>query len=180
MILVQFLCTGPFEAVQSSYDFSDFSVYFFCFISVLFYFCLVVSCCRTAVGVGQRALSLSAHTSGGHPPLLALRRVASPRHTLGVKLILLGRRCCADQVVFNHLRESLNPSLHTGGPRRGCSFRRRLRRWCRGHGYRSMEVTSYVYVVASEYVTAQLRRHEGALATPRGSGYGDMSSFGFS
>jgi hypothetical protein len=26
------------------------------------------SCCRTAVGVGQRALSLSAHTAGGPPP----------------------------------------------------------------------------------------------------------------
>ncbi len=45
---------------------------------------------------------------------------------------------------FNHPRESLNPSLHTGGPRRGRSFRRRLRRWCRWHGYRSVEMTSYV------------------------------------
>ncbi len=27
-----------------------------------------LSCCRTAVGVGQRALSLSAHTAGGPPP----------------------------------------------------------------------------------------------------------------
>ncbi len=27
-----------------------------------------ISCCRTAVGVGQRALSLSAHTAGGPPP----------------------------------------------------------------------------------------------------------------
>ncbi len=26
------------------------------------------SCCRTAVGVGQRALSLSAHMAGGPPP----------------------------------------------------------------------------------------------------------------
>ncbi len=30
----------------------------------------MVSCCRTAVGVGQRALSLSAHTVGGPPPSL--------------------------------------------------------------------------------------------------------------
>ncbi len=29
---------------------------------------IIVSCCRTAVGVGQRALSLSAHTVGGPPP----------------------------------------------------------------------------------------------------------------
>jgi hypothetical protein len=36
-----------------------------------------------------------------------------------------------------------------------------------------------LYVVASEYVTARLRRHEGASATPRGSGYGVTSSFGF-
>ncbi len=28
----------------------------------------MISCCRTAVGVGQRALSLSAHTVGGPPP----------------------------------------------------------------------------------------------------------------
>jgi hypothetical protein len=67
---------------------------------------------------------------------------------------------------FNHPRESLNPSLHTGGSRRGRSFRRRLRRWCRWHGSRSVEMTLYVYVVASEYPTARLRRHEEASATP--------------
>jgi hypothetical protein len=72
---------------------------------------------------------------------------------------------------FNHPRESLNPSLHTGGPRRGRSFRRRLRQWCWWHGYWSVEMTSYVYVVTSEYVTARPRRHEGASATPRGPGY---------
>ncbi len=81
---------------------------------------------------------------------------------------------------FNHPRESLNPTLHTGGPRHGHSFRRRLRRWCRWLGYRSVETTSYVYIVASEYPTARLCRHEGASAMPRGSGYGDTSSFGFS
>ncbi len=43
------------------------------------------SCCRTAVGVGQRALSLSPLIWRGDPPLLlAPGRVASPRHTLGV------------------------------------------------------------------------------------------------
>jgi hypothetical protein len=81
---------------------------------------------------------------------------------------------------FNHPRESLNPFLHTGGPRWGRSFRRRLRRWSRWHGSRSMEMTSYVYVVASEYATVRLRRHEGASAMPRGSGNGDTSSFSFS
>jgi hypothetical protein len=35
------------------------------------------------------------------------------------------------------------------------------------------------FVVASEYATVQHRRHEGASATPWGSGYGDTSSFGF-
>jgi hypothetical protein len=43
-----------------------------------------LSCCRTAVGVGQRALSLSPHTAGDPPPLLAPGRVASSRHFLGV------------------------------------------------------------------------------------------------
>jgi hypothetical protein len=81
---------------------------------------------------------------------------------------------------FNHLRESLISSLHTGGPRRGRSFRRRRRRWCWWQGSWSVEMTSYVYVVASEYVAARLRRNEGASATPRESGYGDTSSFGFS
>jgi hypothetical protein len=64
---------------------------------------------------------------------------------------------------FNHPRESLNPSLHTGGPCRGRSFRRRLRRWCWWHGLWSVEMTSYVYVVASEYVAARLRRHWGSI-----------------
>ncbi len=77
----------------------------------------------------------------------------------------------------NHLRESLNPSFHTGGLRRGRSFRCRLRRWRRWYGSRSVEMTSYV--VTSEYVTARPRRHEGVTATPRGFGYGDTSSFGF-
>jgi hypothetical protein len=40
------------------------------------------SCCRTAMGVGQRALS--AHIAGGPPPLLAPGRVTSPRHLIGV------------------------------------------------------------------------------------------------
>ncbi len=43
----------------------------------------MISCCRTAVGVGQRALSLSAHTAGD-PPLLAPGRVTSSCHILGV------------------------------------------------------------------------------------------------
>ncbi len=53
---------------------------------------------------------------------------------------------------FNHPRESLNPSLHTGGLCRGRSFRRRLRRWCRWHGSRGVEELT-LYVIASEYVT---------------------------
>ncbi len=104
------------------------------------------SCCRTAVGVGQRALSLSAHTAGGPPPPPGpgegdvttpySRRIAGT--TVGSLLRGTGG--------FNHPRESLNPSLHTGGPRRGRSFRRRLRQWCRWHGSRGVETTSYVNV----------------------------------
>jgi hypothetical protein len=82
------------------------TAYFFLFFFKPF---SVLSCCRTAVGVGQRALSLSAHTAGGPPPLLAPGRVTSPRHTLGVWLVLLWRRCCGERVVFNHPRKSLNP-----------------------------------------------------------------------
>ncbi len=66
-----------------------------------------------------------------------------------------------ERVVFNHLSESLNPFIHTGGPRRGRSFRRRLCQWHRWHGTWNVEMTSYVYVAASEYVTAPLRRHWG-------------------
>ncbi len=44
-----------------------------------------LSCCRTTVGVGQRALSLSAHMAGGPPPpFLAPGRVTSPRQPIGV------------------------------------------------------------------------------------------------
>jgi hypothetical protein len=53
-----------------------------------------------------RELSLSPLTRRGDPPpLLAPGRVASPRHTLGVELVLLGRRCCGDRVVFNESSE---------------------------------------------------------------------------
>jgi hypothetical protein len=137
-----------------------------------------ISCCRTAVGVGQRALSLSAHTAGGPPPPGPGEGGATSLYSWSiagttVTSLLQGAGG------FNHPRESLNPSLHTGGPRRGRSFCCRRRRWRQWHGSWSMEMMSYVYVVASEYVTARLRRHEGASATPRGPGYGDTSSFGF-
>jgi hypothetical protein len=131
-------------------------------------------CCRTAVGVGQRALFLSAHTAGDPPPSWE-GGVTTPFSwsiaDITVASVLRGT------AGFNHPRESLNPFLHTGGPRRRHSFRRRLRWW---HGSRSVEMASYVYVyvVASEYVTARLRRHEGTSATPRGIDYGDTSSFG--
>ncbi len=68
-----------------------------------------------------------------------------------------------EQVVFNHLSESLNPFIHTGGPRCGRSFRHHRRQWRQWHGSWSMEMTSYVYVVASEYVTAQLDDTEGDI-----------------
>jgi hypothetical protein len=136
-----------------------------------------LSCCRTAVGVGQRALSLSAHTAGRPPPPPGPGEggITTPYSwsIAGTTVVSLLRGTGG----FNHPRESFNPSLHTGGPRRRRSFRPCLRRWHRWHGSRSVEMTWYV--VASENVTARLRRHEGALATPRGFGYGDTSSFGF-
>jgi hypothetical protein len=138
------------------------------------------SCCRTAVGVGQRALFLSAHTAGGPPPPPGPGEggVTTPYSwsIAGTTVASLLRGTGG----FNHPRKSLNPSFHTGGPRRWRSFRRRLGRWRRWRGSQSVEMTSYVYVVASEYATARLRRHEEASATPRGSGYGDTSSFGLS
>ncbi len=131
------------------------------------------------MGVGQRALSLRPHGGGTPSPLLALGRVMSSRHLIGVWLVLLWRRCYVERVVFNHLSESLNPFIHTGGPRHGRSFRCLLRQWHWWHGSWSVEMTSYVYVVASEYVTARLRPTlRKASAMPRRSGYGDTSSFG--
>jgi hypothetical protein len=101
---------------------------------------------------GRPESSLSPLTWGGAPsPLLAPGRVTSSRQLFGVYPVLLGRRCYVERVVFNHLSESLNPFIR--------SFRRRLRRWCWWHGFWSVETTSYVYVIASEYVSARLRRH---------------------
>jgi hypothetical protein len=114
-----------------------------------------LSCCRTAVGVGQRALSLSAHTAGGPPPHSwpGEGGVSSPySRSIAYTTVTSLLRGTGG---FYHLRESLNPSLHTGGPRRGPSFRRRLRRW---HGSRSVEMTSYLYV-------APLIRHSAATPT---------------
>jgi hypothetical protein len=127
------------------------------------------------VGVGQRALSLSTHTAGGPPPPGPGEGGVTMPYSwsiAGTTVTSLLRGLGG----FNHPRERLNPSIHTGGPRRGRSFRRRLRWWHRWHGSRSVEMTSYI--VASEYVTVRLRQHEGASATPRGFGYGDTSSFG--
>jgi hypothetical protein len=109
---------------------------------------------------GRPESYLSPPTGGGTPsPLPAPGRVTSSRQLFGVYPVLLGRRCYVERVVFNHLSESLNPFIHTGGPRRGHSIRRCLRRWCWWHGSWSVEMMSYVYVVATEYVPAQLRRH---------------------
>jgi hypothetical protein len=54
-------------------------------------------------GRPEISLSLRSHGGGTPPPLLAPGRVASPRHTLGVELVLLGSRCCGDRVVFNRI-----------------------------------------------------------------------------
>ncbi len=116
-----------------------------------------IGCCQTAVGVGQRALSLSAHTAGGPPPTPGTGEggVSLPysRSIANTTVTSLLRGAGG----FNHLRESLNPSLHTGGPCRGRSFRCRLRRWRWWYGSWSVEMTLYLYVGASEYVTARLR-----------------------
>jgi hypothetical protein len=61
------------------------------------------------VGVGQRALSLSTHTAGDPPPLQALGRVTPLRHILGVKLVLLRRRCCGERVVLTTRERASTP-----------------------------------------------------------------------
>jgi hypothetical protein len=110
------------------------------------------------MGVGQRALSPS--TWRGNPlptPGPGEGDIITPafRGMAGttVESLLRGMGGFSP----NHLSESLNPFIHTGGPRRGRSFRRCLRQWRRWHGSWVVEMTSYVYVFASEYVTARLR-----------------------
>jgi hypothetical protein len=83
---------------------------------------VVISCCRTAVGVGQRALSLSAHTTGGPPPLLAPGRVTSPRHIPGVKLVLLWGRCYEERVVLTIRERASTPPFTQEVPVAGALF----------------------------------------------------------
>jgi hypothetical protein len=138
------------------------------------------SCCRTAVGVGQRALSLSAHTAGGPPPLLALGRVTSPRHILGVRLVLLWGRCYGKRVVLTIRERASTPPLTqevlVAGALSAAAFASGVGGMDHGAWRRRRTSTC---VGASEYLTARLRRHGEASATPCGSGYGDTSSFGF-
>ncbi len=140
-----------------------------------------VNCCRTAVGVGQRA---SPSTWRGDPlPTPGPREgdVITPafRGMAGTTVTSLLRGTGGFSP--NHLSESLNPFIHTGGPHRGHSFRRRLRQWRRWHGSWNVEMTSYVYVFASECVTVQLRSTlRETSATPCGPCYGDTSRSGFS
>jgi hypothetical protein len=112
------------------------------------------------MGVGQRALSLSTHMAGGTPPPTpgpGEDGITTPSYwSIADTTVASLRRGTGG---FNHLSESLNPFIYTGGPRRGPSFRCRLRQWRRWHGSRSVEMASYVYGVASEYVTARLCRH---------------------
>jgi hypothetical protein len=123
----------------------------------------LVSCCQTAAGGRpESSLSLRSHGGGTPPPPGPGEGDVTSQYSWSIAgttaMSLLG-----GTGGFNHLRESLNPSLHTGGPRRGRSFRRRLRRWCWWHGYRDMEMAPYLYVVASEYVAARPRRHWGRI-----------------
>ncbi len=109
-----------------------------------------------------RELSLSAHMGGGDPlPTSGSGKgdVITPafRGMSGTTVTSLLRGTGGFKP--NHLSESLNPFIHTGGPRCGRSFRSRLRQWHRWHESWSVEMTSYVYVFASEYVTARLHRH---------------------
>jgi hypothetical protein len=74
-------------------------------------------------------LSLSAYMAGGPLP--------TPGPGEGEVTTLFSRSRAGTTVAsllrgadgFNHLRESLNLFIHTGGPRRRRSFRRRLRQW---------------------------------------------------
>ncbi len=62
------------------------------------------------MGVGQRALSLSAHTAGGPPPpFLAPGRVTPPCHILGVRLVLLWGRCYGKRVVLTIRERASTP-----------------------------------------------------------------------
>jgi hypothetical protein len=125
-----------------------------------------------------RELSLSVHMAGGPPPhswpwggwrhhVTAGTTVASLLHGMG-------------GFSPNHLSESLNPFIHTGGPHRRRSFHRRLRQWHRWHGSWNVETTLYMYFFASEYVTARLwLTLRETSATPCGPGYHDTSRSGF-
>jgi hypothetical protein len=78
-------------------------------------------------GVDREALSLRSHGGGTPLPGPGEGDVTSPysRSIAGTTVTSLLRGAGG----FNHPRESLNPSLHTGGPRPGRSFRRCLRQW---------------------------------------------------
>ncbi len=132
------------------------------------------------MGVSQRALSLSAHTAGGPPPLQTPGRVTPPCHILGVRLVLLWGRCYGKRVVLTIRERASTPPFTQEVPVAGALSAAVLAGGVCGmdHGAWRRRRTS-TCVVASEYPTARLRRHGEASATPRGSGYGDTSSFGF-
>ncbi len=142
-----------------------------------------ISCYRTAEGAGQRAPSLRPH-GGGTPlptPGSGEGDVITPafRGMAGTTVTSLLRGTGGFSP--NHLSESLNPIIQIGGPRRGRLFCRRLHQWRRWHGSWNVEMTSYVYVFASEYVTARLwLTLRKTSATPCGPGYGDTTRSGFS
>jgi hypothetical protein len=96
-------------------------------------------------GRPESSLSLRSH-GGGTPPTPGLGEggVSSPySRSIAYTTVTSLLRGTGG---LNHPRESLNPSLHTGGPHRGRSFRRRLRQWRRWHGSWSVEMMSYLYV----------------------------------
>jgi hypothetical protein len=72
---------------------------------------IIVSCCRTAVGVGQRALSLRPHGGGTPSPLLAPGRVTSSCQLFGVCPVLLWRRCYVERVVLTIWVRASTPSF---------------------------------------------------------------------
>ncbi len=124
--------------------------------------------CQRSVPAGPpwgsaRELSLSPPTWGGGPPPHFWLRGGWRHHA---SFSGYGRYYCGVAATWNGWFLTIwvsasTPFIHTGGPRRGRSFRRRLRQWCRWHGTWNVEMTSYVYIVPSEYVTARLHRHWG-------------------
>ncbi len=105
----------------------------------------------------REALSLCSHGGGTPPPLLALGRVTSPRHILGVQLVPLWHRCYVERVVLTIRERASTPPFTLEVLVTGIFSAAAAASGVGSMDFRTLEETSYVYVIASEYTTAQLR-----------------------